>query len=163
MADRKVTILVVDDEPPVRNAMVRVVQGAGYAALAAGSGLAAIAILESQPVDLVVSDLQMPGMNGMQLLDVVQRRWPGVATVMVTGVTELNTAVQMLQAGALNVERALAELGANTGNQFDPDIVAAFVQAYGGSGVRLPIPTPRIAHRQLPQGIADAVAVSAAS
>ncbi len=100
MRDLQIACLVVDDEPPVRQAMVRVVQGAGYRAVPADSAAAAIAILEREPIDLVVSDLQMPGMDGEQLLAVVQRRWPDVATVMVTGVAELDTAVQLLQAGA---------------------------------------------------------------
>lgn len=365
MSDSKTTCLVVDDEPPVRQAMLRVLEGAGYRALAAESGTAAMVLLEREPIALVVSDLQMPGMDGAQLLSVVQRRWPDVATIMVTGVAELGMAVQLLQAGAydyitkpfaidevrarvrqaldkrrlvienrqyqlhlaelvrqqaarieelfleavqtlvhaleakdaytqghsarvsayagrtarelgladgevqlielaaemhdvgkigvreavllkagrltdeeyrhimehtvigarimaplfknaplalaivrshherldglgfpdglkgnqipfyaslvsvvdafdamtsgrtyraaLSVDHALAELGSNTGTQFDPDVVSAFLRAYGGSGPPLPIPTPRIVRRQLPQGIADAVAVSAAS
>src|SRR2546426_12754208 len=68
MSPPLVTCLVVDDEPPVRHAMVRVLEGAGYRVLSADSGPAAIATLEREAIDLVVSDLQMPGMDGVQLL-----------------------------------------------------------------------------------------------
>jgi response regulator RpfG family c-di-GMP phosphodiesterase len=102
MSDPKVTCLVVDDEPPVRQAMVRVLEGAGYRVIPAESGAAALAVLEREPIDLVTSDLQMPGMSGAQLLETVHRCWPDVAIMMVTGVAELDTAVQLLQAGAFD-------------------------------------------------------------
>lgn len=100
MNEQQVTCLVVDDEPPVRQAMVRVLEGAKYRVVSAESGAAALAVLERESIDLVTSDLQMPGMSGAELLETIHRRWPEVAIIMVTGVAELNTAVQLLQAGA---------------------------------------------------------------
>lgn len=100
MNQPQVTCLVVDDEPPVRQAMVRVLEGAKYRVVSAESGAAALAVLERESIDLVTSDLQMPGMTGAELLETIRGRWPDVAIVMVTGVAELNTAVQLLQAGA---------------------------------------------------------------
>jgi HD-GYP domain-containing protein (c-di-GMP phosphodiesterase class II) len=55
------------------------------------------------------------------------------------------------------VERALEELSGNSGTQFDADVVAAFLRAYGETPARLPIATPRIERRSLPFGIAAGV------
>src|SRR6185503_10921224 len=102
MTSPPVTCLVVDDEPSVREVMSRLLEGAGYVILQASSGAEALALLEREHhrVELVVSDLQMPGMDGETLLREVRRRWPDLGTVIVTGVAELNTAVELLQAGA---------------------------------------------------------------
>ncbi len=104
MSAPPVTLLVVDDEPSVRDVMTRVLAGAGYRILSASSGAEALVLLEREHahVELVVSDLQMPGMDGAELLREVRRRGPEVGTVIVTGVSELNTAVGLLQAGALD-------------------------------------------------------------
>ncbi|MBI4500577.1 MAG: response regulator [Gemmatimonadetes bacterium] len=102
MNGNSVTCLVVDDEPAVREVVARVLDGAGYRTLQAGSGAEALRLLEREHerVELVISDLQMPGMDGAALLRQVQRRWPELGTVIVTGVAELTTAVELLQAGA---------------------------------------------------------------
>ena len=102
MSDAPVTCLVVEDEPSVREVVARVLEGARYRVLQAGSGGEALALLEREHerVELVISDLQMPGMDGAELLGEVRRRWPDIGTVIVTGVAELSTGVQLLQAGA---------------------------------------------------------------
>jgi response regulator RpfG family c-di-GMP phosphodiesterase len=66
------------------------------------SGPAALDLLEREHenVELVISDLQMPGMDGAELLREVSTRWPDLGIVIITGVSELNTAVELLQAGA---------------------------------------------------------------
>jgi response regulator RpfG family c-di-GMP phosphodiesterase len=98
--DSAIKCLVVDDEISVRQALVRVVKSCGYQVVEAGSGPEALAALEHDDVDLLISDLQMPGMDGVRLLGLVQERWPNVATIIVTGVAEIDTAVHLLQAGA---------------------------------------------------------------
>jgi response regulator RpfG family c-di-GMP phosphodiesterase len=94
--------VVVDDEPSVREVMSRVLEGVGYRVFQADSGAAALDLLEREHrnVELVISDLQMPGMDGAEFLRRVRARWPELGTVIVTGVSELNTAVELLQAGA---------------------------------------------------------------
>ena len=62
------TILLVDDEPSVLSALRRVFRPAGYAILTAESGEAALEILASTEVDLIVSDMRMPGMSGAEFL-----------------------------------------------------------------------------------------------
>ncbi|MBI4419971.1 MAG: response regulator [Gemmatimonadetes bacterium] len=100
MSDVPVTCLVVDDERAVRGALTKVLESAGLSVLQAASGGEALGVLERETVELVLSDLQMPEMGGDRLLGEVRRRWPDVGVVMVTGVSELKTAVELLKAGA---------------------------------------------------------------
>ena len=65
------TVLVVDDEPIVREVVVRYLEREGYATLEAGDGPTARAMLEEQTADLVVLDVMLPGIDGLELC-----RWP---------------------------------------------------------------------------------------
>ncbi|HPX12093.1 MAG TPA: response regulator, partial [Syntrophales bacterium] len=64
---RETRVLVVDDEQPIRNLVNRAVQNAGYACQTAGDGQEALEILKREPVDVVITDIAMPGMNGIEL------------------------------------------------------------------------------------------------
>ncbi|HEV8357892.1 MAG TPA: HD domain-containing phosphohydrolase [Gemmatimonadales bacterium] len=96
--------LVVDDDAQVRRTLVRVLQSHGIATLEAGNGRQAVRVLEAEAgsIPLVVSDIYMPEMDGIELLRVVHNRWPDVAVIMLTGVAEVATAVECLQVGALD-------------------------------------------------------------
>lgn len=112
-----VRCLVVDDEPMLRRVLVRVLHGAGYEAAEAGSGLEALDRLGRGTYDLLISDIHMPGMDGIQLLAQVRALYPDVGMVMITAVTDVQTAVVCLSQGALDyiskpfqVEEALARV-----------------------------------------------------
>ena len=62
-----VSILLVDDQPDLLNNLSLALEAAGYQTLTASDGVEALAALQSQPVDLIVSDIEMPRMNGYQL------------------------------------------------------------------------------------------------
>jgi len=95
--------LVVDDDSQVRRTLVRVLHTMGMETLEAGDGVAALALLEQQgEVVLMLSDVNMPQMDGIALLREVHRRWPDTAVVMLTGVSELTTAVDCLTHGAMD-------------------------------------------------------------
>jgi len=94
--------LVVDDEPRLRQALVRLMQGAGYHCFEAGSAQDALALLDREPVELVLSDMRMPGMDGASLLRRIRELHPEVAVVMVTAVAEVEVAVSCLSAGAMD-------------------------------------------------------------
>jgi putative two-component system response regulator len=94
--------LVVDDEPRLRRALARLMQSDGFECHEAGSGLEALELLEHEPVDLVLSDMRMPGMDGATLLREVATRHPDVAMVMLTAVAEVDVAVSCLSAGAMD-------------------------------------------------------------
>jgi signal transduction histidine kinase len=79
------TVLVVDDEGPVRALAVQTLELLGYRVLEADSGAAALAILESERPDLLLLDYAMPGMNGAELAGLVRKRWPEIPIVFASG------------------------------------------------------------------------------
>lgn len=95
--------LVVDDDAPVRSAIARVTQLLGLAPLEAADGAAALRLLADEgEVPLVISDVNMPGISGMELLEEITRRYPDTAVLMLSGVSDVKTAVACLDKGALD-------------------------------------------------------------
>ena len=94
------TILVVDDDDVSREMLAELLQQAGYRVLLAPGAEQALAMLEAQPVDLILSDLVMPGMDGMALLKQVVERYPALPFVVVTAYGSVGSAVEAMQAGA---------------------------------------------------------------
>lgn len=95
--------LVVDDDPQVRHSMARVIQSQGLACLEAASGQEALDLLVREgEVPLVISDVKMPGLDGLAFLDELLRRYPDTAVIMLTGVADVATAVACLEKGALD-------------------------------------------------------------
>ncbi|HEY9383960.1 MAG TPA: HD domain-containing phosphohydrolase [Gemmatimonadales bacterium] len=95
--------LIVDDDVLVRRTLVRVLKGQGLTTVEAGDGRTALELLEaSAGVVLMISDINMPQMDGITLLREVHRRWPDIAVLMLTGVSELTTAVECLTHGAMD-------------------------------------------------------------
>src|SRR5207249_4999559 len=76
--------LVVDDEPRLRRVLIRLLEGEGFVCREAGSGVEALALLEQEPVPLLISDLRMPEMDGVTLLREVTARWPETGVIVVT-------------------------------------------------------------------------------
>ncbi len=85
-----VTILLVDDDEDVREVTAAMLREAGYAVLEAGSGGAGLEALDRQPVDLLLVDFAMPGMNGSEVAREAQVRRPGLPVLFVTGYTDLD-------------------------------------------------------------------------
>lgn len=94
-------VLIVDDEPDLRDACAEFLEEAGYAVATAGDGLAAMNLLWTQRFDVVLSDIVMPDMNGIQLLRAVRERDLDVPVVLMTADPRVETAVQALDLGAL--------------------------------------------------------------
>lgn len=89
--DYSPTVLFVDDEPPVLNAMRRFSRGKGWQALTAGSGHEALKLLADQKVDVVVSDMRMPEMNGDVLLAKIKQQYPNTIRILLTGHADLKS------------------------------------------------------------------------
>nr|WP_217911750.1 sigma-54 dependent transcriptional regulator [Myxococcus sp. AM011] len=96
----KGTVLLVDDDPAVAKVLGALLSQAGLTTHAARDGKEALAMLERKPVDVVVSDVRMPGMDGMQLLTEVARGWPDVPVILLTAHGTVPLAVEAMKAGA---------------------------------------------------------------
>jgi putative two-component system response regulator len=92
--------LIVDDEPRLRQVMVHLMRSDGFQCLEAGNGIEALEQLEKYPVTLVLSDLRMPKMDGLELLREIRSRFPDAAVVMITAVADVEIAVNCLAIGA---------------------------------------------------------------
>jgi EAL domain-containing protein (putative c-di-GMP-specific phosphodiesterase class I) len=94
-------VLIVDDEVSVLRVLGRVLRGAGHDVVAESSGHAAMARLAEGTFDVVLSDLSMPGMNGIELLRAVREHDLDVPVVLMTGAPDLETAMRAIEHGAL--------------------------------------------------------------
>src|SRR5438093_11443135 len=93
-------VLIVDDEVSVRRVMAVVLTRLGFPCETADSGEEALRILEAQRIDAVISDLQMPGMSGMELLAKVKQIYPHLIFLVVTGVDDIRVGIQAMRQGA---------------------------------------------------------------
>lgn len=96
------TLLVVDDDPGLREAIVDTLTLTGYRCLEAEQGEMALRILQRQQVDMVITDVQMPGMNGMDLLSVLAQRYSQIPVLLMTAYGNIEDAVQAMRAGAVD-------------------------------------------------------------
>ena len=94
-------ILCVDDEPNILSALRRMFMLSGFDIEEASSGAEAIKKLEEKEFHLVLSDMQMPGMNGAELLAQVRERWPKVMRLMLTGTADLKAAISAINEGEI--------------------------------------------------------------
>jgi DNA-binding NtrC family response regulator len=93
-------ILIVDDEQIIRESLSFVLKKEGYAVDEASNGIEAIEKQEAEPYDLVVTDIEMPGLRGIDLLDKISKRTPETLVVVVTAFGSLETAIAALRRGA---------------------------------------------------------------
>ncbi|MET7013708.1 response regulator c-di-GMP phosphodiesterase, NosR family [Uliginosibacterium flavum] len=94
-------ILLVDDEPNVLSSLRRLLRPAGYTVLTANSGAEALTLLEAEAVDLIVSDMRMPGMTGAELLAQARERWPATLRLLLTGYAEVSSAISAINEGGI--------------------------------------------------------------
>ncbi len=96
------TCLVVDDEPRIRQVLARLMKADGFECREAGSGTEALVALDDAPADLVISDLRMPQMDGVELLRHLRERHPDTAVMLITAVADVDVAVGCLATGAMD-------------------------------------------------------------
>lgn len=95
-----IRVLVVDDEEVMRNLMIKILEKAGYKVATAGGGLMAKRVLAEQPIDIVLTDVKMPDVNGFDLLREIKADYPHVAVIMMTAYADAFTIKDALLAGA---------------------------------------------------------------
>jgi len=94
------TVLVIDDDPEMRALLKDVLERAGHRVLQEASGEQVILSLESQRVDVVILDKEMPGLNGMDLLAFLRQRWPATPVILITAFGGPSVAAEALRLGA---------------------------------------------------------------
>ena len=95
-----IRFLVVDDEESIRRLCTTVAAGLGFTCMEASHGQAALALLEEQPAHIILTDLVMPQMSGIEFLDRVRKLLPRVEVAVMTGHGSVETAVQAMKLGA---------------------------------------------------------------
>ena len=96
------SLLLVDDDPQIVNVLSKHFERDGWTVLRAGDASSCAENYERERPDVVVLDLQLPGMNGLQLLEVLLARDPDATVIMLTGHGDIETAVQAMRLGAEN-------------------------------------------------------------
>ncbi|MDI5935164.1 ATPase, T2SS/T4P/T4SS family [Halomonas kalidii] len=94
-------LLFVDDDPGILSALRRVFHRENYALLFADSAEQALAILEENSVEVIISDFKMPGMDGNELLRIVRERWPQTLRIMLTGYANSEVVMGSMRDGAV--------------------------------------------------------------
>lgn len=94
------SVLVVDDDAAVSHVLSALLGQAGFEALRASSGEEALRLLEKRRVDVIVSDVRMPGLDGLALLERVRQGWPDIPVILLTAHASVSLAVEAMKAGA---------------------------------------------------------------
>lgn len=95
-------ILIVDDDHSLRAVLIESFKSEGYEVIPAKDGATALEILKTEPVNLVVSDLMMPGITGIELMEIVKRDYADVGFLVITAYGSIELAVEALQKGAFD-------------------------------------------------------------
>ncbi len=98
----KATVLVVEDDLELLDALTTTLEMEGYLYIGVDSAADALKVLESKTVDLVVSDINMPGMNGFELLSQLRQLYPGTPVILMTAYGQVTQAVSAMQQGAID-------------------------------------------------------------
>jgi response regulator RpfG family c-di-GMP phosphodiesterase len=101
------TLLFVDDEPNILSALQRLFRPAGYRIFTAAGGAEGLALLERERIDLIVSDMRMPQMDGAAFLEQAAKRWPQTVRILLTGYADLSSTVAAVNRG--NIYRYLSK------------------------------------------------------
>ncbi len=124
-------ILIVDDEPAILNLLNKILIGQGYGAAVASNGEKALQLLQTEKFDLMLSDINMTPINGIELLRKASATWPDMGVIMLTAYGTVATAVEAMKEGAfdyilkpfkfdellLTIQRALEYHNAVSGNK----------------------------------------------
>ncbi len=132
-------VLVVDDDHEHTVALMRVFERAGYTVSGAGNGQEALALLAEHPIDLVISDLRMPRMNGLDLLRNIRAASPQIAVIILTAFGEWSTYMEAMNCGCVDyVNKPVRR----------DDILLAARKALARRGIQAPATSPLTLERR---------------
>ncbi|MEK7810667.1 MAG: HD domain-containing phosphohydrolase, partial [Pseudomonadota bacterium] len=95
------SILFVDDESNILSSLKRLFRPLGYHIFTAESGAQGLEIMQHEMIDLVISDMRMPEMNGAQFLEQVRARWPDTVRILLTGYAEIGATIDAINKGQI--------------------------------------------------------------
>ena len=98
---RQGRILCVDDEPNILSSLRRLLRGQGYTVFLAESGNDGLALLEAETIDLVISDMRMPEMDGAHFLERVRTKWPDTIRMLLTGYADIQSILDAINRGEI--------------------------------------------------------------
>jgi len=98
----KSRILVVDDEAVVREGVRRILENDRYSVESCSSGRAALDLMQIKDFDMVITDLKMPGMSGLEVLKTIKILQPEIPVIIITGYSTVDTAVEAMKNGAID-------------------------------------------------------------
>ncbi len=101
VAEKLPKILCVDDEPNILSSLRRLFRSKGYQVLTAVGGAEGLAVLETETVDLVISDMRMPVMDGAVFLEHVRSRWPDTIRLLLTGYADVQSIIDAINRGEI--------------------------------------------------------------
>lgn len=96
------TVLIVDDEKDFLNILVKRLGKRGITVFQAGNGMDALELLKTEAIDVVVLDVRMPGMDGIETLKAIRETDAGIEVIMLTGHASIEVAVQGMELGAFD-------------------------------------------------------------
>jgi DNA-binding NtrC family response regulator len=99
---RAATVLIVDDDSSMRQTMEEIVRSAGMRPLAVASGEEALRAVQSNPVDVMLLDVQMPGIGGLEVLRQIREKHTDIGVIMISVLKEVPVAVEAMRLGALD-------------------------------------------------------------
>ena len=94
------TICIVDDEPAILNSLKSILEDEGYQVIVATNGIEGLKVVRSDSPDLVILDIWMPEMDGLETLKRLRSQFPGILVVMMSGHGSIETAVKATKLGA---------------------------------------------------------------
>jgi PAS domain S-box-containing protein len=98
--DESIQVLVVDDEPNIRDGSERILTRVGFKVLKASTGLEALDLLAEQIISIILLDLKMPGMDGMEVLKRIRQLDETILVIVITGFATVETAIEAMKQGA---------------------------------------------------------------
>ncbi|MBN2184162.1 MAG: sigma-54-dependent Fis family transcriptional regulator [Candidatus Krumholzibacteriota bacterium] len=95
-------VLIVDDEESIRSSLEKLLSFEKYNALTAPNGKTALEIVSSERIDIILLDIKMPGMDGLEVLEKIKEKHPGIPVVIISGHGNISTAVEATKLGAFD-------------------------------------------------------------
>jgi len=100
-AEVPATVLFVDDEANILSSLKRLFRPLGYRIFTAEGGAAGLQVFEQNPIDLVISDMRMPEMNGAEFLEKIRAKWPDAVRILLTGYADVGSTIAAINKGEI--------------------------------------------------------------